>query len=58
MLKSRKRFAALDNRDVSGDIDGLGNVMEFTKISTKESAGYCEQKQQMKNVQRKQAKLQ
>jgi len=29
-----------------------------TKISAKESVGYCERKRQMKNVQRKQAKLQ
>jgi len=41
-----------------GGKGGGGGGGGSTKISAKESVAYCERKRQMKNVKRKQAKLQ
>jgi hypothetical protein len=41
----RKKFAALENLEDSGDINGAwDNIRENIKISAEESLGYCESK--------------
>jgi hypothetical protein len=41
----RNKFAALENLEDSGDINGAWvNIRENIKISAKESLGYCESK--------------
>jgi hypothetical protein len=64
----RNKFAALENLEDSGDINGAwDNIRENIKISTQESLGYCESKhwkpwfdEEYSKLadQRKQAKLQ